>query len=192
MSRAAVRPIRTTRPSRTDKVLFGEKLSSLLLVRGLSAAEAARRVRENLPDGASFTAANLSHYRHGRFLPRLPYLEALSLALGVQKEELIAIEVAEPSQSSSVTSPMLDGSPRFDTPPTAVQSRVVEPLFPTDRPSSCAENRLEMEDHGIEVRLKFDQRLSWDKALRILKVLKADSTETLSNRPPLHQKAGRD
>jgi hypothetical protein len=68
--------------------------------RGLSGRSAARRVREFLPPGETFSEANISHYRNARSMPRTTYLAALSQALGVDKAELC------PSDRGDVADPV--------------------------------------------------------------------------------------
>ena len=54
--------------------------------RGWSGAETARKVRDQLGDSATFTSANIAHYRSGRSRPRPQYLAALSVAFGKPEE----------------------------------------------------------------------------------------------------------
>jgi transcriptional regulator with XRE-family HTH domain len=73
----------------TSKAAFGQRLRSAIDERGLTVAETARRMRTHLPKGESISIVGVLHYLNGRSLPRLRYLDALSLTLGVDKSELI-------------------------------------------------------------------------------------------------------
>jgi transcriptional regulator with XRE-family HTH domain len=57
--------------------------------RGLSITETAQRASEHLPEGEVLSRAALRHYLRGRSLPRMRYLDALALGLGVERSELI-------------------------------------------------------------------------------------------------------
>src|SRR5829696_7918120 len=72
------------------RAAFADRVRTIMEDRGLSVTETARRVRQYLPEGESISQASISHYRTGRAIPRLRYLDALSLALGVPKSELIS------------------------------------------------------------------------------------------------------
>jgi hypothetical protein len=172
--------------------------------RGITVTEAARRVRENLPEGAGFATANLSHYRSGRSVPRLPYLKALSLALGVDTTDLLGaapiiadIPATQPAPSETnltenkETIFSQDNLPQTDTPswdtggcavtkkaqPDQDQSQVPDPEPTVDQTETAPKNILHVEDFGSEVRIQVDQRLPWDKALQILQVLKSLSDD---------------
>ena len=94
--------------SKPQPTVFARRLKAAMDERGWTANETARRVREELGEGAKFTPANISHYRQGRSLPRPRYLEALSRALGVDKGELL-----------TEASPARDGDRQQHTPPSS-------------------------------------------------------------------------
>ena len=50
--------------------------------RGLTVAELADRVRQHLSEGENFATSNLSHYHHGRSVPRDGHLKACIGAWG--------------------------------------------------------------------------------------------------------------
>ena len=175
-----------------ERAQFADRLNTVMRERGITAAEATRRIRANLPEGTSFAAANLSHYRSGRSVPRLPYLKALSLALGVDATDLLGASptVADlPSRKPVPAETILsqDNLPETETPCLEDGGRVVskagqpgrDQTQAADQEPKAAErmqtppkNFLHVEDYGSEVRIQVDQRLPWDKALQILQVLK--------------------
>jgi transcriptional regulator with XRE-family HTH domain len=71
------------------KAAFAQRLRAALDERGLTVAETTRRMRTHLPKGESISVVGMLHYLSGRSMPRLRYLDALSLALRVDKSELI-------------------------------------------------------------------------------------------------------
>src|SRR5215212_3538845 len=77
------------RVSSSARAAFRDRLHSLMDECGLSLAETARRASEHLPAGEVLSRAALRHYLRGRSLPRMRYLDALALGLGVEKSELI-------------------------------------------------------------------------------------------------------
>jgi hypothetical protein len=50
--------------------VFAQRLVAAMRAKGWNQAETARQVLARLPPGQKFTAANLSHYIHGRSAPR--------------------------------------------------------------------------------------------------------------------------
>lgn len=80
---------RADNPPKTVKAAFAKRLRAIMEERGVSGAETIRRMQEHLPDGGSIARSCLSHYRAGRTVPRLRHLDALSLALGVEKSQLL-------------------------------------------------------------------------------------------------------
>ncbi len=120
--------------------------------RGWGLTETARRVREHLGEGSKFTAANISHYRQGRSFPRARYLDALSSALGMDKNALVSgqpgfsgAERLKPSSSSVATIEAPGASPQFH-----------------------------IEDRGGNAWLQINQQLPWPIAIKILQVLKGE------------------
>jgi transcriptional regulator with XRE-family HTH domain len=138
--------------------------------RGLTAAETARRMSEHLPEGESISRASLSHYRTGRSMPLMRYLDALSLALGVDKSDLLAPagkdEIPGRNQSLELTESAEPprkqawmGAPGNENAAAGRSPEVTKPLGI-------------IEDFGDEVHLRIDQRVPWDVALKILEMLK--------------------
>src|SRR5918993_4915835 len=75
--------------SRASDAGFGSRLEAAIRERGWTRGETARRVREQLGEGAKFTPANISHYTRGRSIPRPRYSDALSVVLGIDMRELM-------------------------------------------------------------------------------------------------------
>jgi transcriptional regulator with XRE-family HTH domain len=143
--------------------------------RGLSVTETARRVRQYLPEGESISQASISHYRTGRALPRLRYLDALSLALGVPKSELIS----SGQEDRDVESPPSRAAEPAKANPTDA-SKIDEP---ETRPSpgrapGGAQGCLQFVDLGDRMHLRIDQVLPWSTGLQILKILRGSGAET--------------
>jgi transcriptional regulator with XRE-family HTH domain len=70
------------------KAAFAERLKAAIERRGWSLTETARQTASVLGTDATFGRANLSHYLHGRSMPRARQLLALSHALGVRPDDL--------------------------------------------------------------------------------------------------------
>jgi hypothetical protein len=66
--------------------LFAERLVSAMRAKGWNQAETARQVTARLPAGQKFTAANLSHYIHGRSAPRRAIRQILVRLLELDAE----------------------------------------------------------------------------------------------------------
>jgi transcriptional regulator with XRE-family HTH domain len=115
--------------------------------RGWSLSETARRVRENLGEDSKFTATNISQYRQGRSFPRPRYLDALSRALGVDKNALLS---GQPGKIVALLS-----------------EAKIEP--PGALPQFHIEDR-----GGGKAWLQINQQLPWPKAIQILQVLKGE------------------
>jgi transcriptional regulator with XRE-family HTH domain len=142
------------------KEAFAARLRSIMSKRGLTAAETARRMRDHLPDGGRASRATVSHYRAARALPRLRYLDALSLALGVDRSELLPTLNADDSAGAS------DARREIGPREAPASSEATAPELHSARLCS-------IEDHGDEVHLQVNQRVSWEVALTILSALKA-------------------
>ena len=71
------------------KAAFAERLKAAIEWRGWSLSETARRTATVLGTDAKFGRGNLSHYLHGRAMPRARHLAALSHALGVRPDDLL-------------------------------------------------------------------------------------------------------
>jgi transcriptional regulator with XRE-family HTH domain len=141
---------------------FADRVRTIMQDRGLSVTETARRVRQYLPAGESISQASISHYRTGRALPRLRYLDALSLALGVPKSELISTWSEGPGSS-----------PRKATdaavePTTPEAESTASPGGPAVRSEGC----VHFVDLGDRMRLRIDQVLPWSTGLQILQILR--------------------
>jgi transcriptional regulator with XRE-family HTH domain len=119
--------------------------------RGWTYAETAKRVREELGEGAKFTKASISHYTRGRSVPRLRNLEALSAVLEkeLMREDSLTIPNGRSGQAA-VVGPEREGAPQLNTTPPA----------------------LHIEDRGSEAWLQINQQLPWPVALKILGLLK--------------------
>src|SRR4051812_34342821 len=83
----------------TNRMMFAERLRTVMEERGLTVTEVAERMRSHLPPGESFATSNLSHYRQGRSVPREHHLHALALALGIEPGELLVGTGALPSET---------------------------------------------------------------------------------------------
>jgi transcriptional regulator with XRE-family HTH domain len=162
-----------------ERAQFAERLTEAMRQGGLTIAETARRVRQHLGDDKGFSDANLVHYRQGRSVPRLRYLEALSLALGISQSDLISVDPASQPGSANHTE---EGSVR------SRRSRVQEHALarPAANDSSPPAQPLvthvavAIEDHGDEAHVRIDQRVPWPVALQILRVVKGTETAKAS------------
>ena len=132
------------RISPSTKADFPCRLKSTIDARGLTLAEVARRASEHLPEGVVLSAAALRHYLGGRAIPRLRYLDALALGLGVEKTELI---------------PHLDQSGQNSLP----------------HHSGAGQGRgtVRLEGYRDEAHLWVEQRVPWEVAREILRLLGA-------------------
>jgi transcriptional regulator with XRE-family HTH domain len=134
--------------------------------RGFSLAETVRRMGEHLPKGERISRASISQYRTGRAIPRPHYLDALSLALGIEKSSLIVVpdSAPTPAAESSIGVAQPRQSRRSALRPANAGNNGAGPLE--------ARGVIGIQDLGGEVHLKIDQRVSWDVALKILDALK--------------------
>jgi transcriptional regulator with XRE-family HTH domain len=87
--------------SDASKAAFAQRLRSVIDERSLTVAETTRRMRTHLPKGESISVVGMLHYLNGRSLPRLRYLDALSLTLRVDKSELIPDLVLDEDQQGN-------------------------------------------------------------------------------------------
>jgi transcriptional regulator with XRE-family HTH domain len=160
------------------RAAFADRVRAIMEDRGLSVMETARRVRQYLPEGESISQASISHYRTGRALPRLRHLDALSLALGVSKSELInsldangnARLSSGPVKAPAVAEPAA-GS-KADQPENGPISGKSDPS-----PDGC----LQFIDLGDRMRLRIDQVLPWSTGLQILQILRGSGATTAPN-----------
>jgi transcriptional regulator with XRE-family HTH domain len=158
-----------------ERVQFAERLTEAMRQGGLTIAETARRVRQHLGDGKGFSDANLVHYRQGRSVPRLRYLEALSLALGVSQSDLIAVDLPQSEYADSEERLRSRRSlARAPEPPPAANDSAPQAKAPEIHVA------VTIEDHGDEAHVRIDQRVPWPVALRILKAVKDTEAAKLS------------
>ena len=148
---------------------FASRLRDVMDQSGLSSNDVARRVRAKLPKGDSFAASNLSHYRRGRSVPRAKYLIALSSVLGVKPADLLPGGENDDAAGDNGTAPASRRTPsrRKRTRREAPASRADEELG-----AEATTHILAIEDRGELVRFRFDQLVTWEVALSILKILK--------------------
>lgn len=158
----------TVRPG--DRAAFAHRLRTLMEDRGWSVHETARRVKEHLPEGESISQASISRYRTGRAVPRLGHLQALSLALGVPKSELMS--ASEEDEGA--------GLPAQDTPAQMRRRRWAA----ADRGHAADERQVgqlegfvQFVDLGDKMHLVVDQVVPWSTGLKILKILRGSTPE---------------
>jgi transcriptional regulator with XRE-family HTH domain len=147
-----------------QKAKFAERLRAIMQDQGLTIAETARRVRQQLSHGEGFDDTNLIHYRQGRSVPRPAHLEALSRALGVSASDLLGAEtgsgIAERAQRKNA------GRLTLTPQPANAEVGRSAPVIQA------------MEDYGEKVLLRFEQFVPWPVALRILQLLKDPHSAT--------------
>jgi len=148
--------------SKAEKAHFAERLKAVMDERGLTIAETARRLRQQLPEGEGFDDTNLIHYRQGRSIPRPAHLDALSRALGVRVSDLVGAEERRP-----VTAERAALAPAARTESTQLSvSRLMSEMTGLRSPIQA------IEDHGDNVLIRFEQLVPWSVALEILHALK--------------------
>jgi transcriptional regulator with XRE-family HTH domain len=147
------------------KQLLSERLRSLMDEKGLSVTVAARLVQEQLP-GGSFKAANISHYRAGRSMPRPDVLKALSAVLEVDPEEL-APSLADLIVAGSERLTESRAKAKFANEVSIASSKKV------DSTDSVSQFHVTDLPNG-EALLQINQKLSWSTVIRILQVLKGE------------------
>lgn len=131
-----------------ETTTFADRLRAAMRERGLSGAETARRVRERLGNGATFSAANLAHYTSGRSRPRLRHLTILAEVLG--KPEGYFLEAERASEG--------------DREPWATLGEVTVPS-------------LHVANGHEEVWLQINQRVPWSVAVRVLQLLNSSGPD---------------
>ena len=89
--RTILKKLRNHQKERTSnrQAAFAERLKAAIERRGWSLTETARQTASVLGTDAKFGRGNLSHYLHGRAMPRARHLAALSHALGVSPDDLL-------------------------------------------------------------------------------------------------------
>jgi transcriptional regulator with XRE-family HTH domain len=128
---------------------FSSRLQAAMWARGWTMDETARRVRERLGEGATFSRTNISHYVMGRCIPKIRYLQALSEVLGIDKTELLGAR-----STADEVSP---------------NAYVVGENGKLPQPTSPA---LHIEDRGTDVWLQINQQVPWPVAMKVLQALK--------------------
>jgi transcriptional regulator with XRE-family HTH domain len=114
-----------------------------------TSAQTLKAAREFISPLDNLAHSHMSHYLHGRAIPRGPYLAALSQALEVSEEELLgAPESVAPSAERS------------------------QKILPKARPLQQASVQVR-EVEGGEAWLEINQRVPWATALEILRLLKS-------------------
>lgn len=142
----------------TIKADFADRLRSAIERKGWTMSETARRAALFLEDGDKFGRAHVWHYVQGKALPRVKYLEALSLALEVRPDELIPSDVAVSASSAPnadrASTPVLAGAPHVS--------------------SESADGMVHVRDYGDGTALlEVSHRVPWDIAITVLRMLKA-------------------
>jgi transcriptional regulator with XRE-family HTH domain len=138
------------------KVAFAERLKAAIERRGWSLTETARQTASVLGTDAKFGRANLSHYLHGRSMPRARQLLALSHALGVRPDDLF------PAGSLSRVE-VISGTP------TGIHA---------------------LDQGDGTVTLEVSQRVPWQTALEVMRLLKLPSDGS-SSEGQWHRDRGR-
>jgi transcriptional regulator with XRE-family HTH domain len=168
MMRATPQDAKRRRASKdTAKRFFAKRLTAIMKQRGLSIAETARQMRQHLPAGEGFTAANLTHYRQGRSVPRPKYLEALSRVLEVDPSALIR-EGASTGGQPRAGAVARSGSSQAKARKADARIQDGHTAESTTPPADA----VVIADYGDEVHIRIDQRLPWSVGLRILQALK--------------------
>jgi transcriptional regulator with XRE-family HTH domain len=138
-------------PLHPETQSFADSIRSAMADAGVTAAELARRVQQEIPE---FSPGNISHYLSGRSVPRPRVLKAISHALGKNVEDFV------------VTRAPRNTGPEKALPDAAA---VWGPSFALDVP---ALNVLDLGD-GTAM-LQINQKLPWSVALRILQSLRGE------------------
>ena len=164
------RGVRTLGSGDPARAAFADRVRTIMQDQGLSVTETARRVRQHLPEGESISQASISHYRTGRAVPSLRYLDALSLALGVPKSELMSIWDAGDSEGQSQKKGAAESQPHMQPSPARAMS-------PRGAQASASDGCVHFVDLGDKMRLRVDQVLPWSTGLQILEILRGSSAE---------------
>jgi transcriptional regulator with XRE-family HTH domain len=155
MPRSATRSNPSKNGPDPRNLLFAQRLRLAMEERGWSGAETARKVRDQLGDSATFTSANLAHYRNGRSRPRPQYLAALSVVLGKPEEFFLGGFKINGATHKSATHNGVANGHSLTSAPDALPA-------------------LHIEDRGRNAWLQINQQVPWPVAVRILEALKAD------------------
>ena len=147
---------------------FAHRLRALMDDRGWSLQETARRGQAHLPEGESISRASISRYRTGRAVPRLRHLQALSLALGVPKSELMSFW----EKDGGTSPPAQDQPERIPAPGGRGSAGAVDPQV------GSSGGFVQFVDLGDKMHLLVDQVVPWPTGLKILKILRGSSPES--------------
>ena len=131
---------------------FAERLRAAIERKGWSQAQTIKEARRFLEGGEKLGSAHLSHYVHGRVIPGMTYLLALSRALDVSVQDL------------------LGGSGLWLVDKSASQ----EPARELPRSAHLAQAhsaQVRDADQG-EAWITIDEPVPWETALKILELLK--------------------
>ena len=154
-----------------QKTDFADRLKAAIERKGWSMSETARRASSFLSEGDKFGRAHVWHYVQGRALPRVRYLEALSLALDVKPDELMPLEA---TRDGNVSSP--NG---LSSAPALAAERGRRPAGDKQAPTAASPSSAGMvhvRDYGDgTVLLEVSERVPWDIALAVLQILKKNS-----------------
>ena len=152
-----------------QKADFADRLKAAIDRKGWSMSETARRTADFLQDGEKFGRAHVWHYVQGRALPRVRYLEALSLALEVRPGDLmpgdwdVEQEVAPPKRGERSA----PGSPK------AARAPVIEKASQAPGASGAGAGMVHVRDYGDGTALlEVSERVAWTTALSVLQILK--------------------
>lgn len=145
---------------------FARRLRILMVERRASVQDLARRASEQLPEGESISATTISRYRQGRAAPRLCHLEALGLALQVSLSDLLT-ELGHADGWAARTTWCVKG---------AMGKAARAGAHDESQPKESFKPVLLVD--GLETaRLKIDQQVSWETALKILEILKENEAK---------------
>jgi transcriptional regulator with XRE-family HTH domain len=149
-------------PRASLKADFADRLRTAIERKGWTMSETARRASHYLNEGDKFGRAHVWHYVQGKALPRMKYLEALSLALEMRPDELMpgeaGIEAAEHVMRENAGG--------------ATATRASREAAAGE----SADGMVHVRDYGDGTALlEVSQRVSWETAIAVLRMLKAPS-----------------
>ena len=146
-------------PRASLKADFADRLRTAIERKGWTMSETARRAAHFLNDGDKFGRAHVWHYVQGKALPRVKYLEALSQALEVKPDELIPGE----SGADSAEQGTRDES-----------GGLASGRMRREAAGESTESMVHVRDYGDGTALlEVSQRVSWETAITVLRMLKA-------------------
>ncbi|HEX2135196.1 MAG TPA: helix-turn-helix domain-containing protein [Microvirga sp.] len=160
----------TTTAKPGQKTDFADRLKAAIERKGWSMSETARRASNFLSEGDKFGRAHVWHYVQGRALPRVRYLEALSLALDVKPDELMPLE---PGRNGNGSSSALSSATASS------EERGRRPSPDKHAPAAASpqtSGMVHVRDYGDGTALlEVSERVPWDVALSVLQILKRNS-----------------